>query len=81
VVRVGVGELLELDEAELLQCDLLALSFGDAPHLQAEGDVAKGCAPGEELGEVLEDDAAVHALPGDLLAAYADLAGGGLAWA
>ena len=77
MVRIGIGELLQLDQPELLQRDLLALGPGHALHLQPEGDVAQRRAPGEQLGEVLEHDAAVHAVAGDGLAADADLAAGG----
>ena len=77
VVRVGVGEFLELDQRELLERDLLALRLRHALHLQAEGDVAERACARKELGEVLEHDAAVHAAPGHRLAADADLAAGG----
>ena len=76
MMRIGGGELLQLHQAQLLARDLLAFLLGYALHLQAEGDVAERGAPGKQLGEILEHDAAVHAVPGDRLAADADLAGG-----
>ena len=57
--------------------DLLALGLSHALHLQAEGHVSERGAPWKQLGEILEHDAAVHAVAGDGLAADADLAGGG----
>jgi hypothetical protein len=71
-----VGEFLELHQPELRERDLLALAFADALHLQPEGDVAERGAPREQLREVLEHHAAVHALAGDRLAADPDGAAG-----
>src|SRR5262249_868452 len=45
-----------------------------ALHLQAERHVGERGAPREQLGEILEHDAAVHAVPAHRLAADADLA-------
>ena len=77
MMRIGVGEFLELDEGELLARDAFALGLGDALHLQPERHVAERGAPREQLGEILEHDAAVHAAPGDRLAADPDFARGG----
>ena len=52
----------------------LALGLADALHLEPEGDVAERGAPRKELGEILEHDAAVHAVAGHRLAADADFA-------
>src|SRR5262245_6367110 len=76
MMRIGLRELLELDQAQLLERDLLALGLADAFHLEPEGNVAKRGAPGKELREILEHDAAVGALAADGLAADADLAAG-----
>src|SRR5262249_8260009 len=62
---------------ELLERDLLARRLADAFHLQAERDIAERCAPREQLGEVLEHDAAIEPMSGDELAADANLAGAG----
>ena len=74
MVRIGLDELVELDELELAARDLLALGLGDPLHLQPEGHVAERGAPGKQLREVLEHDAAIHAVAGDRRAADADLA-------
>ncbi len=74
MVRIGVREFLQLDQRELCERDLLALGLAHAFHLEPEGDVAERGAPGEQLGEVLEHDAAVEPVAGDRLAADADLA-------
>ena len=76
MMRVGLHELFELHQLELLARDLLALGLADPLHLQAEGHVSERRAPREQLGEILEHDAAIHAVAGDGLAADADLAGG-----
>src|SRR5712671_4644130 len=76
MMRIGLRELLELDQAQLLERDLLALGLADAFHLEPEGDVAKRGAPGKELRKVLEHNAAVGALAADGLTADADLAAG-----
>src|SRR5215510_9367913 len=78
VVRVGLGELLELDQAQLLERDALALGLAHALHLEAEGDVAERGAPGKELREILEHDAAIGALATHRLTADPDLAAGRL---
>src|SRR5262249_60972406 len=75
-MRVAAREFLQLDQAELAYRDPLALVLGQALHLQPERHVAEGGAPGKQLGEILEDDAAVLAVAGDRLAAEADLAAG-----
>src|SRR5204862_7519834 len=74
---VGVRELLQLDQLQLLERDFLALRLRHTLHLQPESDVAERRTPGKELGEVLEDDAAVHAIAGHRLTANAHLAIGG----
>src|SRR5712692_6776652 len=74
LVRVGAGKALEVHELEEAPRGLRALRPRYALHLQPELDVALGRAPGEELGEVLEDDAAVEPPAGDRAAADADLA-------
>ena len=74
MVRIGFDELLELHELELPARDLLALGLGDPFHLQPERHVAERGAPGKQLGEILEHDAAVHAVAGDRRAADADFA-------
>src|SRR6478672_8244855 len=76
MMRIGVRELLELDQAQLLERHLLALGLADALHLEPERDVAERGAPGKQLREILEHDAAVSALSADGLAADADLATG-----
>src|SRR5262245_19198113 len=78
MVRIRLRELLELDEAQLLEGDLLALGLADALHLEPEGDVAKRGAPGKELRKILEHDAAVGALAADGLTADPDFAAGRL---
>jgi hypothetical protein len=75
VVRIGIRELFQLHQPELLQGDALALRFSDALHLQAEGDVAERRAPGKELGEILEHDAAILPVALDGLTADQDVAG------
>src|SRR5436853_1023667 len=75
MVRIGLHELLELHQRELLQRDRLALRLADALHLEAEGHVAERRAPGEQLGEILEHHAPIEAMAGHRLAADADLAG------
>ena len=77
MMRIGLRELLELDQAQLLERDLLALGLADAFHLEPEGDVAKRGAPGKELRKVLEHNAAVGALATDGLTADADFSAGG----
>src|SRR5262249_16692195 len=77
VMRIGLGEFLELDQLELLERNLLALAPADSLHFQAEGDVAERGAPREQLGKVLEHHAAVETMAGHRLAADADLAGAG----
>ena len=52
-------------------------SFGHALHFQPERDIAERGAPREQLGEILEHHAAVHAVAGDRLAADADFAEAG----
>src|SRR5687767_4327342 len=78
MMRIGIGELVELDERKLLPRDLVALFLRDALHLQTEGDIAERGAPREQLGEVLENDAAVGAVAVDRLAADLDFAVGRL---
>src|SRR6266566_3640510 len=72
MMRIGLRELLELDQAQLLERDLLALGLADALHLEPEGHVAKRGAPGKELREILEHDAAIGALAADGLTADPD---------
>ena len=74
MVRIGAREFVELHQRQLLERDGVALLLGDAFHLEAEGHVAERGAPRKQLGEILEHDAAVHAVAGDRLAADADLA-------
>src|SRR5262249_16851467 len=74
MVRIGVRELLELDEPQLCERDRLAFGLAHAFHLEAEGDVAEGRAPGKELREILEHDAAVHAIAAHALSPDADFA-------
>src|SRR3977135_282248 len=76
MMRIGLREFLELDQAQLLERDLLALGLADAFHLEPEGDVAKRGAPGKELRKVLEHNAAVGALAADGLTADADFSAG-----
>src|SRR5262245_8046749 len=76
-MRIGLAELLELHQRELLARDLLALGLADAFHLEPEGDVAERGAPREELREILEHDAAVEPLSVHRLAGDANIAGRG----
>ena len=75
MMRVGLHELFELHQLELLAGDFLALGLGHPLHLQAEGHVSERRAPWEQLGKILEHDAAVHAVAGYGLSADANLAG------
>ena len=74
MVRIGLDELVELHQPQLLARDLFAFGLGDAFHLQPERDVAERGAPRKQLREILEYDAAVHAVAVDRLAADADFA-------
>src|SRR4051794_12409484 len=65
LARQSLGELLEPDQAEIIQGRAGALRLRHpAPSLERELDVALGGAPRQE-GVLLEDDAAVEARPGD----------------
>src|ERR1700738_3505032 len=77
MVRIGLGELFELDERKLPARELLTLGLANAFHLETEGDVSQRRAPWEQLGEVLEHHAAVEPMAGDGPTANADLAAGG----
>src|SRR5262249_32698009 len=77
VMRIGIGELFELDQAQLLQRDALALGPRHALHLEPEGDIAERGAPGEELGGILKHDPAVRAGAAQGFAADQDLAARG----
>src|SRR5215472_8749905 len=59
MMRIGAGEILKLDEAELFESDRLAFRLRPPFHFQPEGDIAERGAPGKELREILEYDAAV----------------------
>src|SRR4030095_2101201 len=74
LVRVGAGEALEVDQLQEPARGLGALGRRDAPYLKAELHVALRGPPGEELGEVLEDHAAIAAPPVHDLASDPDLA-------
>src|SRR5256885_4476255 len=76
MVRVRGHEFLQLDQLELFERDRLALGLAHPFHLEPEGHVAERGAPREQLGKVLEYDAAVEAVAADRLAGDADLAGG-----
>src|SRR5262245_32779406 len=78
MMRIGFRELLELDQAQLLERHGLALALGHALRLEAEGDVAERGPPREELREVLKHHAAIGAVAGYWLAANADVAAGRL---
>ena len=75
VMRKRLGEVFELDEAQLLERDPLALGLGQSLHFQAERHVAKRGAPRKQLGEVLKHHAAIHAVALHLLSGDADFAG------
>src|SRR6267142_1854612 len=76
MMRIGLRELLELDQAQLFERDLLTLGLADALHLEPEGNVAKRGAPGKQLRKVLEHNAAVGALAADGLTADPDFSAG-----
>src|SRR6266508_6270441 len=76
MMRIGIGKSLALNQMQLPARDLLALALADAFHLQAESDVAERRPPREQLGEILEHHAAIHAGPGDRLAVDADFTSG-----
>src|SRR3974390_3533301 len=76
-VRIRIGEFFELYQTQLLACDLGALLFRDALHFQAKRAVAQRGAPGKQLRELLEYNAAVHTVAIDLLAGDCDFAGRG----
>ena len=78
MVRVGTkDEFLELDQLELPERDFLAFRPWPSPFIsQAELDVSERGSPGEQLREILEHDAAVHAIAADCLAADQDLPAG-----
>jgi RecB family exonuclease len=73
-MRIGAGEILKLDQAELFERDRLAFRLRDSFHFEAKGHIAERRAPRKELGEVLEYDAAIHAVAGDRRAADPDFA-------
>src|SRR5439155_16576198 len=74
LVGIGAGEALEVDQAQEAARRLGALGGARPAHLQPELHVALRGPPREELGEILEDDAAVEPMAGDDAAADADLA-------
>src|SRR5437879_5185051 len=78
MMRVGIGEFLQLDEPELVAGDLLALGVSHALHLEAERHIAERGAPREQLREILKHDAAIQPVAINLLAADAYLAAGWL---
>ena len=51
VMRIGVGELLKLDQLELLVRDLLALLPWHALHLEAERDIASAVRHGNSCAK------------------------------
>ena len=61
VVRIRLCEFLKLHELELVERDRLALRPRHAFHFEPERDIAKRRAPREQLREILEHHAAVHA--------------------
>src|SRR4029450_5347689 len=71
--RVGAGEALEIDQLQEAARGLGALRRRHTAYLKPELHVALRGAPGEELREVLEDDAAIAAAPVHDLAPDADL--------
>ena len=77
LLGVGLHEVLQLDELDVLERDLLGLLVGLALELEAKLDVLEDREPREE-GVLLEDDAAVGAGARDLLAVHQDAALRGL---
>src|SRR4051794_29136411 len=76
MVRIGVAELLQLHEAELIARHFFALGLPHAFHLEPEAHVAERGAPRKKLREVLKHHTAIEAVAVHLLAADADLASG-----
>src|SRR2546428_641711 len=74
LVGIRAREGLEADQTQEAPRGLHAPGARHAFHPEAELDVALGRPPGGELGEVLEDDAAVEPLAGHRLAADSHLA-------
>src|SRR5262249_55210979 len=62
MMRIGAGEILELNEAKLFERDRLALRLRHTLHFQPEGDIAERGAPGKELREILKYDAAIGSI-------------------
>src|SRR5205085_6782578 len=74
LARIAVGEALEVDQADVLGDDAIALRLGNALFLEPVADVPGDGSPREER-VALEDDAAVGPGPRDRRAVQQDPAG------
>src|SRR5216684_2067339 len=62
MMRIGAGKIFKLDEPKLFQRNRVAFRLGQAFHFKPERHIAARRTPWKELREVLEYDAAIHAV-------------------